>query len=316
MHNYEGFLQIALARGVGNVTLKRIISFIQNEKISWNDLCHDDVLLHNFLGFKKATLEDIYSKSEIAKRTTENLHKNDVKIIFCNEENYPLNLKLSLGDKSPAFLFYKGQIQTLNKVSVGFCGSRKISEKGLGIASNCVKQLVMQGVAVISGYAAGTDMITHKSALQYSGETIFVLPEGILKSRIKAEIKDLLNENNHIFISQYLPEIIWNAGNAMKRNSVIIGLSKAMILVESGTSGGTFAAGNETLALKHPLFVVDYAQPEASAEANSYFISKGGVPIRGKANVPNLSKVFSIIKNANLQHDSSIHSHQLMLGVE
>ena len=83
----------------------------------------------------------------------------------------------------------------------------------------------------------------------------------------------------------------------MKRNGVIIGLSDAMILVESGKTGGTFAAGEETLSISHPLFVIDFAQPEVSAEANPYFISKGGIPIRGKAGVPNLSKVLDVINN-------------------
>lgn len=61
----------------------------------------------------------------------------------------------------------------------------------------------------------------------------------------------------------------------MKRNSTIIGLSDAMILVESGLSGGTFAAGEETLKRSRPLFVVDFASPEASAEANPFFIERG-----------------------------------------
>ena len=87
----------------------------------------------------------------------------------------------------------------------------------------------------------------------------------------------------------------------MNRNSVIIGLSDAMILVESGKDGGTFAAGNETLARQHPLFIIDYAQPEVSAEANPYFISKGGISIRGKTGKPNIDKVLKTINNPHLR---------------
>ena len=82
----------------------------------------------------------------------------------------------------------------------------------------------------------------------------------------------------------------------MRRNSVIIGLSEAMILVESGLSGGTFAAGNETLEKKKVLFVIDFEKPEVSAEANPFFISRGGLRIRGKDGIPNLDKVFEIIR--------------------
>lgn len=54
----------------------------------------------------------------------------------------------------------------------------------------------------------------------------------------------------------------------MKRNLVIIGLSNAMILVESGERGGTFAAGEDTLKVNLPLFVIDFEKPEVSAKAN------------------------------------------------
>ena len=83
----------------------------------------------------------------------------------------------------------------------------------------------------------------------------------------------------------------------MKRNSVIIGLSQAMILVESGRRGGTFAAGEETLKRSLPLFVIDFEKPEVSAEANPYFIEKGGHPIRGKRGIPNLEKVLEVVNH-------------------
>jgi len=52
-----------------------------------------------------------------------------------------------------------------------------------------------------------------------------------------------------------------------------------MILVESGLTGGTFAAGEETLKRNRPLFVIDFADPGPSAEANPHFINHGGMPI-------------------------------------
>ena len=82
----------------------------------------------------------------------------------------------------------------------------------------------------------------------------------------------------------------------MKRNSTIIGLSDAMILVESGLTGGTFAAGEETLKRKRPLFVIDFAEPGPSAEANPYFIKQGGMPVRGnREGVPSLDKVREVV---------------------
>lgn len=297
--NYETILQLALARGIGDVAIKKVLKLLENDKsLSWNDIL-DEKILQVRLGFRQDIINSINDQKERAKQLSEKLYAKGVVILLENDARYPLRLKFSYKEKCPSILFAKGNLDILNKKSVGFCGSRKVSQKGIDITLNCAKQLAEKDIVVVSGYAAGTDLVAHKSALQHSGETIFVLAEGILKSSLKGEIKDLITSKNHVFISQFLPEITWKSLNAMKRNGVIIGLSDAMILVESGKSGGTFAAGEETLSVKHPLFVIDFAQPEVSAEANPYFISKGGIPIRGKAGMPNLSKVFDLINCHN-----------------
>lgn len=295
----EGFLQVALAKGVGDVAIKRIIAFLHDKGMSWNDFCCGETVLNEFFVGRKEIVQAVHAQNENAKRMAEKLCNKDIDVIFYLDARYPEKLKNCLGDNCPAFLFYKGDIEILEKESVGFCGSRNVSTKGISIINDCVEQLVAKDIIIVSGYAAGADLAAHRSAIFHSGKTVFVLAEGILRSSIKSEVKELLTDRNHVFISRYLPELTWNVGNAMKRNGVIIGLSDAMILVESGKTGGTFAAGNETLAVHRPLFVIDYAQPEVSAEANPYFISNGGMPIRKKAGIPNLERVFSTIHTNN-----------------
>ena len=142
-------------------------------------------------------------------------------------------------------------------------------------------------------------MSAHRSALENGGDTIFVLVEGILRFQKKKDVAALLSNKNYLAVSQFPPLLSWAARNAMRRNATIIGLSEAMILVESGLSGGTFAAGEETLKRHQPLFVIDFAAPGPSAKANPYFIEKGGIAIRGnKEGKPNLSKVFGIVNSS------------------
>lgn len=289
-------LQIALAKGVGNVTLKKIIAFLDVHGCPWEDLeqSYEQILLE--VGLQPEIIRNIRSEYARAQQLSEELSDQGVELLVENDFHYPHSLKKTLREKCPPLLFVKGNVSLLNNVSVGFCGSRKASQKGIDITANCATQLVEQGVTVVSGYASGTDLSAHKAALLGGGCTIFVLAEGILRSSIKGDVKELLNAENHIFISQFMPRITWNAGNAMSRNSVIIGLSRAMILIESGKTGGTFAAGEEALKVGCPLFVIDFSKPEVSAEANPYFIASGGQPIRGKNGIPSLRKVFQVIQ--------------------
>lgn len=298
-------LQIMLAKGIGNVALKRVMRYVSiHPEESFQLLCEDTDRFASIFKFKPAIIESIKECAQHAANLSTELSRNGISIISEVDELYPKQLKSSLGDQCPPVIFAQGNLQLLNTNSVGFCGSRKVSPKGIIITQQCAEQLTRKNITVVSGYAAGTDLAAHSAAMLSGGNTIFVLAEGILRFSKKREIKELINPSNSLFISQFLPETVWNAGNAMKRNSVIIGLSKAMILVESGRTGGTFAAGEETLSRHLPLFVIDYAQPEVSAEANPYFISRGGYPIRGTNGIPNLGKVFSAVSATSQTQES------------
>ena len=295
-------LQLLLAKGVGEATIKKIFHFVMSAGCSLDCIFNSkDSFLKT--GIKENLIDSIFSDTTIerAHRLANELDAHHIKMITQIDASYPQQLIQNMGGNHPPVLFVKGNVDLLNNPSVGFCGSRKVSMKGLHITEDCAKQLAERNITVVSGYAAGTDLAAHSASLRYGGTTVFVLAEGILRFPIKSEVRNLLNEKNHVYVSQFLPTATWNAGNAMKRNGVIIGLSRAMILVESGKTGGTFAAGEESLKRGCPLFVIDFEKPEVSAEANPYFIQSGGMPIRGKDGVPCLNKVFYAVQHFRFQ---------------
>lgn len=306
-------LQLMMSRGIGTATIKKIIQAIKSgNDHSFDDYCKDPVLLRDVL-FRprsiESTVQSIAENEEPAAMMVRQLDQEGVSVITEMDDDYPQTLMRELGKDCPPVLFVKGNKELLNSRGVGFCGSRKVSEKGIAITRQCASQLAGKEITVISGYAGGTDIAAHKAALEAGGTTVFVLAEGILEYRLKKEIREYLNNSNHLFVSQFLPKAAWNASNAMRRNSLIIGLSKAMILIESGKKGGTFAAGEESLKRKTPLFVVDYAKPEVSAEANPYFIEQGASPIRSRKGRPNLDKIINLPE----QQDSDNMAKQLSL---
>ncbi len=281
-----------LSRGIGDVAIKKIL---QTVGYDLKPLCDNPTSLFEIL-HKSYSIDNIRSNSDGAQILEQELSRKNIHIITEIDTAYPKQLKKILGQKCPPVLFAIGNIDLLNSPCVGFCGSRNVSNRGVQIASQCASQLVGENITVVSGYAKGTDLAAHAAAMNNDGNTIFVLAEGILEYKEKSAVKNQLTDNNHVFVSQFMPHAKWSASNAMRRNSVIIGLSQAMILVESGKKGGTFAAGQESLRLNQPLFVVDYAFPEVSAEANPYFISHGGHPIRGKNGIPVIRDVLNAIK--------------------
>lgn len=313
-------LQLLLARGVGEVTIRKVFCFLENTGCDLDSLfCSKSAFLRT--GIKPTLVDNIFLDTTIekAKQLAKELDSRCVKMITPMDTMYPKQLIQNMGDSYPPILFAVGNVELLKTPSVGFCGSRKVSIKGIGITENCAKQLTEQKITVVSGYAAGTDLAAHSAALKNGGGTVFVLAEGILRFNIKNEVRKLLDEKNHVFISQFIPTASWNVGNAMKRNGVIIGLSSAMILVESGKTGGTFAAGEESLRRGCPLFVIDFEKPDVSAEANPYFIQAGGMPIRGKAGIPCLNKVFYVVQHrhneASVNKEPSASYEQMRINI-
>jgi DNA processing protein len=290
-------LQFIQARGSGEATLRRLLFYaIANGEDAAHELCSSASLISEKIGIKSEVAQNIVEAKKSASKATEELYNMGVILIWQGSHLYPERLSKILQSDAPPVLFTLGNQSLLNKKGVGFCGSRKASKKGISITERCSRQLTMDKISVVSGYAHGVDMAAHKAALKNGGTTIFVIVDGILRFNKKREIADLLSDKNYLVVSQFPPNLTWKSRNAMKRNSTIIGLSDAMILVESGLTGGTFAAGEETLKRSRPLFVVDYADPGPSAEANPFFIKKGGMPIRGnKKGLPTLDKVKEVV---------------------
>ena len=192
--------------------------------------------------------------------------------------DYPPAALETFGAKAPA-LTLLGNRDLLNRRGIGFCGSRKASEKGMAAARDCAEQAVRRGFVVISGNAAGIDFAAHHAALAAGGTTILVLPEGIDHFRVRKGLAPEWDWERVLVISPFAPTAVWRASRAMMRNKLIIALSRAMIVVEAGEKGGTMHAGLNALKSRKPLFVINYHNVEELAPGNARLLKEGALPL-------------------------------------
>jgi DNA processing protein len=216
-------------------------------------------------------------------KTCAELRQRGVTLLPRAATEYPARLRQRLGDQSPPLLYAWGNLELLQKKAVGFCGARDASTQGLAVAEDCTVQIAAWDWIVVSGGARGVDTTVHRAALTAGGGTIIVLPEGILRYRLRSDLRPLITPENALLISEFPPYMSWSVANAMQRNRTVCGLSDALIVIEAGTSGGTFEAGQLALRLKMPLFVADYAEPAASAAGNACFLARGARALRRSA---------------------------------
>ena len=241
--------------------------------------------------------EEFIATEEKAREDWEKLAEMNVATVSILDEQYPEVLRNRLQKNAPPLLMVLGNLGLLRKLSASFCGSRKASEKGLATATDCADQLAREGINIVSGYAAGVDMATHRAALACGGTTTLVLCEGILHFTIKRHLKELWNWEKVAVVSEFLPSIPWNVKNAMQRNKTICALSSSMILIESSSRGGSIEAGRSCLKMGVPLFAPVYEGMPETALGNRELLRQGAKELykNNATNRANMTNVFRTI---------------------
>lgn len=189
-------------------------------------------------------------------------------------------------------LRFLGNVALADEAGVGVCGSRRASAKSLGLMRRSVERLVGDGYVIVSGNAAGIDREAHLAALERGGATIMVLPHGMGHFRIPVPLRPVWDWRRVLVLSQFAEREGWAVGRAMLRNRTIMGLSRALMVMEAGAAGGTMAAGLEALRLGLPLHVFEYASA-AAAPGNRILLGRGAIPIKKQRadGAPNLRRL-------------------------
>ncbi|MBF0343861.1 MAG: DNA-processing protein DprA [Nitrospirae bacterium] len=268
-------LRLLQTKGIGQIKAREIIETCRQNNVSLEEMFNkvdSDGLLPAII---MKHYQSLRNKDVRVDEQWKKLNENSIKTILYDEVDYPKTLLSVLKNHSPVILFYKGNLEILKKPAVGFCGSRKASEKGLDTAEDSADQIAREGANIISGYAQGVDITVHVSALKAGGVTTLVLAEGILNFKLKKELAKEFDSNRTLIISEFLPAVPWSVRNAMQRNTTICALSNLIILIEAHEKGGSFDAGKKCLAMGRPLFTAVYSDMPEAAIGNRILLNEG-----------------------------------------
>ncbi len=200
-----------------------------------------------------------------------------VRAVVLGDDRYPASLAATR--EAPPALFYQGALSDLQVSGLAMAGARNASPEGIQAASECARALAAIGITVVSGYAKGVDMACHSGALEAGGRTLVVLAEGISRFRVKrGEFSHVFDPDRVTVVSQFSPTQPWSAGSAMTRNSLVLAVSRGLVVVEAAESGGTLAAGRRALQTARPVLVLQF---NGMLSGNRLLISEGATPISG-----------------------------------
>lgn len=238
--NQEACLGFSLCSGVGPMTFAKLITHFGSPHGAF---VAPSLELRPFFRLAKSyeaflLFRNTYHPDKEIKR----IEKNKAWIMTQWHSDYPKLLK-NISDP-PICLYGKGDrnsIDFTNDTCVGIVGARKNTAYGQYVAEELGRVFATAGLVIVSGMATGIDTISHTAAIEKQGRTIAVLGTGIdiIYPYMNRGLHDQIVKEYGIIISEYPPGFTTHVGMFVLRNRIIVGLSKAIVVVEGGKHSGT-----------------------------------------------------------------------------
>jgi predicted Rossmann fold nucleotide-binding protein DprA/Smf involved in DNA uptake len=243
---------------------KTIADFFESENFLGMELKQEE---HNLL---------MQTKNELANYAflVEELLNQGYSIIPITSNEYSQTLKTNLKYNAPIILYTKGNKQILQEKAIAIVGSRNANDRSLQFTDNVAKKASSEYKVVVSGFAKGVDKQALDSALNYKGQSIIVLPQGIttFASGMKKYYRQII-EGDVLVLSVFHPKSPWSVDLAMARNSIIYGLASEIYAAQSDDKGGTWSGVTDGLKKGRIVYV---RMPEKNEKcANMTLINMG-----------------------------------------
>ncbi len=256
----------------------RIIALALTDRVGWT-------LIHRLIE-RFGTLEAALSASPDALQTVQGIGKQiaaniraidldrlaaelwrfeaqGITVATWQDAHYPARLK-GLDDR-PLALFWKGAIQPEDTRSIAIVGTRQPAGASIRLAQQWAADLAARGWTVVSGLARGIDTAAHQGALAANGRTIAVLGCGV-NVVYPPENRPLAAQviASGALISEVHPNTAPTANTLMRRNRLIAGLSRALIVIEAPADSGALHAARYAHGQGTPVFAVDNSEGNAA----------------------------------------------------
>jgi len=183
------------------------------------------------------------------------LQSKGIRVIFKGEREYPVLLRYIYDP--PPVLYVRGELDPAALQTIAVVGARKATPYGLAVAEKLGRDLARKGFLVVSGMARGIDSAAHRGALAGGGKTLAVLGCG-LNVVYPRENRRLMEEiaANGAVISEFPMDSGPAGWHFPRRNRIISGLSRGVVVVEAAEKSGSLITVDCALEQGREVFAV------------------------------------------------------------
>jgi DNA processing protein len=203
-----------------------------------------------------------------------------VRIVGRDEADYPAWLRRVYA--APLVLRVRGTLVAgEGERAVAVVGSRAATGLGLAFARTLARDLATAGVTVVSGLARGIDAAAHRGALDGGGRTVAVLGSGLdrLYPSDNAALAPVIEKSGAVVSEFPLGTGPWKQ-NFPRRNRVIAGWGRAVVVVEAGSRSGALSTARAALDEGRDVMAVPGHPAQPAAEGTNALLRDGAALVR------------------------------------
>ena len=237
--NNDLLYQIALTKvaHIGDVHARTLINHFKDAPSIFN-ASRKELERIDGIGTIRANAVKSFRDFESCEKEIHFIEKNKIVPLCINDPNYPQRLLRSID--CPTLLYYKGNTNLNESKIISIVGTRNNSEYGKSICEKLIEDLSKENIIIVSGLAYGIDTISHQAALKNGLPTIGILAHGldrIYPPQNKNLAIQMIQHGGLLtdFTSGEAP----NKQNFPRRNRITAGICDALIVVETGKTGGS-----------------------------------------------------------------------------
>lgn len=281
--NHADFFPIAVIRSISKIG--RRTTFCLFEAVKKRQIKPEAILgnLHSLIGRKTLTHKQYvtilkkYSEQEKALITIL-ADLRDIRLVWFDDAEYPPLLRHS--DDPPAFLYGRGAIIDWQDATViAVVGARNMTEYGQFATEKIAHELAERGVIVVSGLMYGVDTIAHLAALQAGGQSVAVLGYGFnhcYPEEHRLQLESVLRLGGTLY-TEYPPWQPPVAGQFPARNTLVAGMSEAVLVTEAAEESGTMITVQSALDNGRQVFAVPGPIDNPYTSGTRHLLNQGAV---------------------------------------
>ncbi len=205
-------------------------------------------------------------------------------LVTLADDDYPAWL-LEIADP-PVLLYMKGRRELLQQPCLAVVGSRNATPAGVQIAETFSRAMSSEGLTIVSGLAMGIDAAAHRGGLDGAASTIAVVGTGldlVYPARNRALAHQISEQG--LIISEFPLGTPAIAANFPRRNRIISGLARGVLVVEAALASGSLITARQAAEQGREVFAVPGSIHSPFSKGTHQLIKQGAKLVEDAADI-------------------------------